>query len=163
MRTGNSLALPGGRNRGFTLIELVFVVLILATMVGMAAPIFQKSYRRASWEAASGRLADLMAYARERAVMERAPYRVDFDGSDGSYWLSAGGPEGFSRMDDRWGRTRRVPPDVVLTADVPAVTFYPDGTASEGSIKLAAGEKDVCQLRVEPILGRVIVDETPAQ
>jgi prepilin-type N-terminal cleavage/methylation domain-containing protein len=147
------------KNKGFTLIELVFVVLILSTLVGLASPLFRNSYRRASWEGAASRMADLMSYARERAVMERMRTRVDFDTEGGLYWLSADGPEGFHRTGDRWGRTRRVPPDVALRTDAPSVTFFPDGTASEAEVRLETAEKDLCLLHVDPVLGWVTVDE----
>ncbi len=150
-------------NKGFTLIELVFVVLILSTMVAMASPIFRKSYRRASWEGAASRMTDLMTYARERAVMEKTRTRVEFDAEKGLYWFSIAGVDGFARTNDRWGHVRRVPPDVTLKSDVPSVTFFPDGTASEGEVRLETPEKDLCLLHVEPNLGRVVLDEKAAE
>jgi hypothetical protein len=48
---------------------------------------------------------------------------------------------------------------VSLAADEPFVTFFPDGTASEALVRLTAPGDDLCLLRVEPLLGRAVVDE----
>ena len=149
-----------GRGRGFTLIELVFVTLILGVLTGMAAPVFRRSYRRLGMEAASWNLTSSLAYARERAVMDRAPVRVLFDDAAGTWRLATYEAGQFVDRRDRWARPRRLASGLSFKFPPPFVTFYPDGTADETSVDITSAGEKVLRLRVDALLGRATAEET---
>ena len=71
---------------GFTLIEMLAVVAILALVVGIALPNFGLRSRRAMQDEAK-QLAANLEFARQRSVMTGVPHRLVIDVEDGSYWL----------------------------------------------------------------------------
>lgn len=152
------------RNRtdqGFTLIELVLVVFVLLTLTALTVPAFQHTFQSVSEQTAAHRLAELLGYARERAVMDRTSYRVQWDETQGTYWLSAdkgvaGAPE---RLQERWGRTERLPQGVRFEAESSDAAFFPDGTATEASVRLVRDTKVLYEIQVQPLLGKVTITE----
>ena len=71
---------------GFTLIEMLAVVAILALVIGVALPNFGLRSRRATQDEAK-QLAANLEFARQRSVMTGVPHRLVIDVEGGSYWL----------------------------------------------------------------------------
>ncbi|SEJ51684.1 GspH/FimT family pseudopilin [Pseudomonas sp. NFR16] len=65
-----------GSSHGFTLIELIVVVVIVAIFAGMAMPSFSSLLHRMNVRAASDELYDLLQYARSEAVTRGARVTV---------------------------------------------------------------------------------------
>jgi len=96
------------REDGFTLIELVLVVVILMVVVGISTPLFRNTYRELPLRESAHNISRLMAYARERSVAEGKKHRIQFDTVNRSYRLTAveGGDEGqiSKRLQERMGK-----------------------------------------------------------
>jgi prepilin-type N-terminal cleavage/methylation domain-containing protein len=71
---------------GFTLIEMLAVVAIMALVIGIALPNFGLRSRRAMQDDAK-QLAANLEFARQRSVMTGVPHRMVIDVEEGSYWL----------------------------------------------------------------------------
>jgi type II secretion system protein H len=71
---------------GFTLIEMLAVVAILALVIGIALPNFGLRSRRAMEDEAK-QLAANLEFARQRSVMTGVPHRLVIDVEGGGYWL----------------------------------------------------------------------------
>jgi prepilin-type N-terminal cleavage/methylation domain-containing protein len=77
--------LRGGAT-GFTLIEMLAVVAVLALVIGIALPNLGMRSRRVMEDEAK-QLAASLEFARQRSVMTGVPHRVVIDVEQGGYWL----------------------------------------------------------------------------
>jgi type II secretion system protein H len=82
---GPSTAVPRGTS-GFSLIEMLSVVAIIALVVGVALPNLGIRSRRAMEDEAK-QLAATLEFARQRSVMTAVPHRLMIDVEGGAYWL----------------------------------------------------------------------------
>jgi type II secretion system protein H len=74
------------RERGFTLIEVLAVLLIFALLAGVALPNLGLRTSRAL-DDESKRLASELEFARQRAVMTGVSHRLLFDLDEDAYWI----------------------------------------------------------------------------
>jgi prepilin-type N-terminal cleavage/methylation domain-containing protein len=70
------------RNNGFTMVELVVVVLIMGMAMVAMAPQFAKGWKRSDLELVSSRMETALRLCRQKAVLYRKPYRLTIDTGD---------------------------------------------------------------------------------
>src|SRR3954451_5735592 len=79
----------GGKARGFTLLELILVMAIIAIVAAITVPSFRTfAIGRNSQNTASD-IIGLTNYARTQAASEGRVYRLNFDTTNGAFWLTA--------------------------------------------------------------------------
>jgi len=78
------------RENGFTLIELMVVIVIAAALMAVAMPSISNWRQRAEFKEASRAAVAVMREARTRAISEHWEYRVDFDVDGGRYQILRG-------------------------------------------------------------------------
>jgi prepilin-type N-terminal cleavage/methylation domain-containing protein len=71
---------------GFTLIEMLAVMAVIALVIGIALPNLGLRSRRVMEDEAK-QLAASLEFARQRSVMTGVPHRVVIDVEEGGYWL----------------------------------------------------------------------------
>lgn len=135
---------------GFTLIELVIVMTILAAMAMTVTPVFRGSFARARADHAARDLYAEIKAAQESAVTEAVEYRVYFDTKANTYWparpgVSKDGKPGYYPVDVAGGDPIRRP-DRIVFGDIKGrrgeqqnteyLAFYPSGISDAGSITL---------------------------
>ena len=78
--------------RGFTLIELMMVLVIIAVLLGVAGPAFQESLRRSRLQSSLNDTVSMLSFARSEAVSRNGPVAAcaSTDGAScsGSAWES---------------------------------------------------------------------------
>jgi len=149
MRT--STTEPARRTRGFTLVEALVVVAVIALLVSLVAVRLSPDARQGLREEAA-RLAALLAHARGEAIATGAP--LAWQRSDAGYRFLQRGPDRtWQPMDgDASLRARALPTGVsVVAIETPAtanggdptIVLSPTGVADPFRITLALGEHRV--------------------
>ena len=64
--------------RGFTLVELMITIALLAIVIGIAVPNFVQFVRNNQVQAKADELTNFLMYARSQSVVSRQSYTVDF-------------------------------------------------------------------------------------
>ena len=96
---------PDARKLGFSLIELMVVIVLIGIMAAMIVPEMKGSYEDARVRATSRRLVDVFHLAYSRAVSLNQLHRVRFDRVSGRYFIeraaqTAGNGGGFAPARD---------------------------------------------------------------
>jgi type II secretion system protein H len=172
------------RERGFTLIELMAVLAIIALTAAVIIPEMGGTFEDALLRSSSRDLAGIFDLASSRAISRNQPQRVHFDRRTGRYQLEAQMLDPFGRMEfvlarDVYGadgtldsrisfelRTQAenldeaqqnapaVPNDDIAMAD-DAIGFYPDGTADGRDVILRDRSGFQLALHLNPVTARV--------
>lgn len=139
MRRGKSkdFSLP---RTGFTLIELILVIFLILTILGLSIPLFKKTFFDLSAKDASLTVSKLINYAQEMSVLGRKSYKITFDAKNGKYQLFevdlSATPPVYKRASGRFGRAFNMPQGVSYSASKKEMVFYPDGHCDAVKLKV---------------------------
>ncbi len=125
---------------GFTFIELILVTTLLLILAGVSTPLFRKSLSGIQAKDTAQTLVQLMRYAQAKAIAERKLSQINFDFSEGSFWLtvqSEASPEEYIRPKGKWGAIVTAPEGISLEGETELIVFYPDGTSDKAEIKIS--------------------------
>ncbi|MBD3336811.1 MAG: prepilin-type N-terminal cleavage/methylation domain-containing protein [Candidatus Eisenbacteria bacterium] len=111
--------------RGFSLVETMVVLLVMAILLGAAIPNFVDHQRRNRAESAAENLAARIKLARQKAIARRTQYRLTLDPVNGSYVLERRDPGG------------------VWVNDPPDVFNLPEGLGMDVELGNDAGNLDL--------------------
>jgi len=134
-------------SQAFTLVELILVMALLATLLAVSAPLLSRSFKQRALDQEATQLLAATEYARDEAVSQGVPMSVWIDVPNGACGVQAQiGYEGDASREKTWF----LPPDVRFDSieaatdqngHVIAAQFDPDGTLaleSLDSIRLIA-------------------------
>lgn len=145
-----------GARGGFTLLELVLVMILICTALAISAPDLRGYSAGSRMKNSAREVLALTNYARTQAASDGRVYRLSFDGTDG-YSVMAQGDDGqFALLGNEMGRTFHLPDGVKVqvTAEdgTPAdhIDFYPDGRADVARVHLSHDETDLWILSLAP-------------
>ena len=133
----------GGEKRGFTLLELILVMVILSTVLAMSAPSLRGFFGSRQTHDTAAQILALTQLARSQAISEGIVYRLNFDTRERTYWLTAQQSGTFEELKTEFGRIFTLPKDMVMELeDVQEedtekfLAFTPQGTVTAGTIRL---------------------------
>jgi prepilin-type N-terminal cleavage/methylation domain-containing protein len=125
------------RSRGFTLLEILLVTLIIGILISVASVRFRRTFDNIKFRNYVLDTAALLRYAHDNAILEKDTYRIRFTEDPAGYRLEKApglyreGQSKFQRVKDRTGALRQLPTHVAVDLEPTGIVFYPDGTASE--------------------------------
>jgi type II secretion system protein H len=158
--------LTTGRNdsrpAGFSLLELILVMMIMCMALAAAAPSLRGFFAsRQTWDAA-GQIVALAHYARSQAAAEGRTYRLNVDRHRGAYWLTAQTPTGYESPAREFGRVFKAPAGATISWESAGpdaamrdwIAFYPDGRSEAVRLRLTGQQGEavdvVCRSPAEP-------------
>jgi prepilin-type N-terminal cleavage/methylation domain-containing protein len=135
--------------RGFTLIELVVTLFVLALAVGVAAPSIARGLDTVRTRAEAGGIATFLRAAREQAITHNRSYEVRVTPDEGLVELRTG---------NTVSATKQLPAGVRITADPPTarvITFLPQGLTSGGRLRVEMPGRLGYLITLDALSGRV--------
>ena len=139
------------RARGFTLVELVLVLFIIAFVTGLALPAVGRGVDTLQLRADVAAFSAFLRYAREQAITKREAHEVRVDPAAHLLTLRVAGGDGARG-------SRRLSPRIAIKPETPAglsITFSPRGVSSGGSFRLVGADGRGYRIFVDPLTGRV--------
>lgn len=144
----------GNADAGFTLLELILVLLLLGVSMLIVLPNLEKGLQDREVRSSAWRLAAAARDLRSRALFDGEAQQLDLNLPQNSYRVAR-------------SREVRLPPEVrivsvdggeVVDRDSKRFYFFPNGSSLGGEIVLADSEKAISYLiRLEALTGRIEV------
>jgi len=150
------------RRRGFSLLEMIMVLLIVALVMALVGPMIEGGFTQREVRRAARQIAATMHHCRGEALARGTPQGLVLDAPENSIRTSDEG---------RWAilTDRAIITDLqggeMVGDGVMQVLFYPNGSTSGADI-VVASRRDPSEIRLrvqlDPLIGRVEVkDESP--
>src|SRR5215467_9253360 len=111
--------MPCRRDRAFTLIELLIVIIIIAVMASAVVPAWAKFWARAQFDAKTREIQDVFAYAREQAITNDTPSTVRFDPQSATLTVTITQPPPVTDQPAAFGAAEN--PDAARTSAAPYI------------------------------------------
>ena len=135
--------LPTGTRRGFPLVDVILVAMVLGMLMMVSVPRFQQTAQRLHTEQTAFALTQLLRYAHERAVAQGDPIVWAWDADARRARLAMIQEDGQRQwLSDHVARSRPIRDEITVTlargsSEVDDVTFYPDGTSQATTLQIA--------------------------
>jgi general secretion pathway protein H len=145
--------------RGFTLLELLVVMTVIALITTLAVPAIQRSLPGAKFRAIASEIRSELQQARNSAIRENRDTWVLLDADAGTYRRDTGPvgrlPEGAALS---FVTARRE----LIDEQAGRIRFFPDGTSTGGSVSIALDGR-TRTIEIDWFDGRITTDATPAR
>ena len=126
-----------------TLLELILVMVILSTVLAMAAPSLRGFFTSRRTEDTAAQILTLTQLARSQAISEGIIYRLNFDTEQRTYWLTAQREGVFEALKTGFGQVFTLPKDIEMELigieekdKDKFLAFTPYGTVTAGTVRL---------------------------
>lgn len=129
--------------KAFTLLELILIMIILCTVLAMAAPSLRGFFSSRQLNDITEQILAMTRYAKVQSVFESRYYRVNFDPQQRLYWISSRRESQYQRLDSNFGNLYSIPADIDITFDNVSYEnglyyfeFNPEGYSKEAAVRL---------------------------
>jgi type IV fimbrial biogenesis protein FimT len=147
---------------GFTLVELVVTLIVLAIIASLAAPAFSELLERRRLIGAAEALYAQVLFARSESIKQSQPFFVETTGSGGAPWnvVVRDGVDEVYRLESQAFRDRvqltaaPASPDVFGFDPVRGLTVDDAGESTSALFQVSLDPDRVMEIRVNPI-GRI--------
>ena len=138
------------RAKGFTLLELILVMIILCTVLAMASPSLRGFFSSRQLNDMTEQIQAMTRYAKVQSVFESRYYRVNFDANKRLYWISYLRESQYERLSNNFGNLYSIPTEIDISFhNVPYdngiyyFEFDPEGYSKEASVRLQDNQENI--------------------
>jgi general secretion pathway protein H len=172
-------------SRGFTLLELIVVLVIISLMTALVTPRLVGSLTKMNLKTSAQKISSFLRYARSQAVSEQTVYHAVFDFEKNSIYIKNEKPQGdedtFFKAEIESAETDNskskrsgtqsyiLPEGVVIKKAIIAneeidsglfnIVFYPAGSSSGGIVVLMDEKERRYQINIDFITGIISLSE----
>ena len=126
-------------SRGFTLVELMVVLVIISLVMGLVATSMSRSISGAEARAASRNLVASLRYTRARAIIDKQEQVFQVNTEDRSYQAPGREQVNLPEGVDLTVTTAR---SEITSEAVAGIRFFPDGGSTGGHIELTVNDRE---------------------
>jgi len=161
--------ISASKNRGFTLLELIVVLVIISLTSALAVPQLTGALSGTNSKTAAKKIAASLRYARSRAVSEKIIYIVILNTDKNRLTLmSATKAELSSEEHSDKAKVYVLPEGLTLKSGIELekdkeefrIAFYPSGSSSGGEVIVSDEREKTYKIRVDFITGTVQVSDS---
>ena len=147
---------------------MIIVVLIIFTFVGVVAPRFSDFVPALRVKRAADELLATTRKAHGDAALHGLHYRLNIDRNNSEYWLTVrddpfNSPDEWIPVPGVWGNHSKLPEGVQVDGDEEYYEFFPDGTATDGSLTLRNDKDDEVTIIIVGATGRTYIEAEEEQ
>ena len=145
-----------GKSRGFTLVELMVVMVIIALVMGLVATSMSRSISGAEARSASRKLVASLRYTRARAIIDKSEQVFQVNTEDRSYQAPGRKQVTLPEGVDVTITTAR---SELTSEAVAGIRFFPDGGSTGGHIELTVNDREY-RVNVAWLTGETRLEKT---
>ncbi len=137
---------------GFTMVELVVVLVLFGVMLSLTIPAFSKSVRGLKVKTAVRKVVSILRYARSESVFKQTPLLVNFDLDNNFFWIEGEPVEDREEEPSATTVKIKLPSEVYIKyfewaddkvdSGINTIWFYPDGSSSGAIVEIADKARD---------------------
>ena len=164
------------RDRGFSFIEILVVLVLLSLSAALISPSFSRFLKTVELQGAVKKVSAILRYCRSEAVHRGNVYRVIFQPETRGIKVESiesseeeEKEEGKESKSKSPARTYTFPEGIQMkevkveppqyASDLPSIEFYPSGGSNGGTILLGAEERSGYRIKVHFLTGAVTVEK----
>jgi|YelNatPaOPRAMG01_1025707.scaffolds.fasta_scaffold164808_2 general secretion pathway protein H len=146
------------KKKGFSLIELFIVLLILGLSISLVAPSLSKLFNTIEFKTTVQKISSLLRYYRSEAINKGRIYRVIFDLDEAVLKIkSLDSEETISYPLPKGILIKEINPNLIVdSSEKPTIEFYPNGGSNGGSILLNKDNREF-KIFIHPLTGMVMI------
>jgi general secretion pathway protein H len=152
------------RYEGFTLIEVLLVILLLSLAAALSAPRFKTTWTGIQYDRQVTRFINVIRYARTQSRADNCVYKLVYDPQRHSYYLErreAGDQPAhrkFRKIHSRFGYEIKLDDTIELETAHNQLVIFPGGATTGGRFEFTAGEQRKTIVQVAVLTGQVSVE-----
>ena len=147
------------RQNGFTLVEMVAVVVLIAILLSIVSLGFTKSLNNAKVQAASRDLVAALRYTRGQAIVRGQQTALDIDLQNNTYQAPG---KAVVQLPREMRMTLLTADSEQTSATSGRIRFFPDGASTGGHISIYMGQRE-WRVNVSWLTGQVVREELAAR
>lgn len=156
---------------GYTLVELLIVMAVIAMVAGLGVPFFARSLERAELRSSAGELAALMRMARQEAIARKTVFSAVIDPAQKAAYAIEGRFDAANPQAAFNGAVVRIPDAVKVWTPhdgLLLLEFSPAGTATACDLAVTSAKADSPEdgngyrVTLDPLSGRARVTRVEA-
>lgn len=146
---------------GFTLLELVLVLLLMGLIAGLTLPFVVSTLDRIKLQSEVRQIASAIQFTRSEAISRKTLFTFNVDINKSQYWLAIPKQEEVTQskpIDETVKIMDYQRADETLTEGTFMILFYPRGNSSGGTIRFKSiddkDEENIYAVTIDPITGK---------
>lgn len=162
------------RDRGFSLVELIVVLLVVGLSVSLVMPSLSRFSKTIELKGAAKKISAILRYCRSEAVNKGQIYQIVFDSELREVRVqkiesSEGQEENRKKEETTFKRIYPLPKGINMkevsidspqhSSDYPTIEFYPNGGSNGGAFLLNNEERGGYWIKIHFLTGMVVIEK----